>query len=71
MPRPTQPRTEKVTFTVTPALKAELEAEAWESSRTLADYVRGLLERRGKWARAVGNAGGYEIQAPELAKRVK
>jgi hypothetical protein len=71
MPRPTTPRTEKITFTVTAAFKAELDAEAWESQRSLADYVRGLLERRGKWARTVGTAGGYDIQAPTAVKRVK
>jgi len=46
---------------MTPALKAELEVEAWECERTLADYVRGLLQRRGKWARTVGTAGGYDL----------
>jgi len=71
MARPSDPRTERITLTVTAALKAELDAEAWESQRSLADYVRGLLERRGKWARSVGTAGGYDIQAPETAKRVK
>lgn len=48
---------------VTPALKAELEMEAWESARSLSDYVRQLLSRRGKWARSVGSAGGYDLQA--------
>jgi hypothetical protein len=69
--RPRDPRTERITFTVTPALKSELEIEAWESSRSLADYIRNLLERRGKFARMVGQAGGYAIAAPELAKKVK
>jgi len=69
MARPRDPRSERITFTVTPALKAELDAEAWECQRSLADYVRGLLERRGKWARSVGSPGGYDIQAPELARR--
>jgi hypothetical protein len=63
------PRTERISFTVTPAFKLEIAAEAWESQRSLADYVRGLLERRGKWARTVGTAGGYDIQAPELARK--
>jgi hypothetical protein len=69
--RATTPRGEKISFTVTAAMKASLEAEAWEEQRSLADYIRGLLERRGKWARTVGTAGGYDIQAPETAKRVK
>jgi len=67
--RPSIPRTERITFTVTPALKAELDAEAWEEQRSLADYVRGLLERRGKWARSVGKAGGYDLIAPQAVKR--
>jgi hypothetical protein len=62
-------RTATIHFTVTPALKAALEVEAWESGLSLPDYLRGLLERRGKWARSVGNAGGYDIAAPELARR--
>ncbi len=65
------PRTEKISISVTTALKTELEAEAWESQRTLADYVRGLLERRGKWARSVGQAGNYDIMAPETARKSK
>lgn len=64
MPRNPNPRTEKITFSVTPTLKAALEAEAWEEQRSLSDYVRGLLERRGKWARSVGKAGGYELMNP-------
>ena len=63
------PRTARIALNVTPALKTALETEAWEEQRTLSDYVRGLLERRGKWARSVGNVGGYEIEAPNLAKR--
>jgi hypothetical protein len=65
------PYTERITLTVSKALKSELEVEAWESRRSLANYIRGLLERRGKWARSVGGAGGYDIQAPETARRVK
>lgn len=61
---PRDPRTERIAFSVTPALKAALEIEAWEESRSLSDYVRGLLERRGKWARTVGKAGGYDLQIP-------
>jgi hypothetical protein len=60
MPRPREKRI-PLTIGVSKVLKAELEAEAWESERTLSDYVRGLLERRGKWARTVGTAGGYDI----------
>lgn len=63
--------TERITFTVSPALKSALEIEAWEERRSLADYVRGLLEKRGKWARSVGTAGGYAVTAAETAKRSK
>jgi hypothetical protein len=49
---------------VTPALKAALEAEAWESGETLPTYIRGLLARRGKWARTVRKAGNYDIAMP-------
>lgn len=58
------PRIAKIAVSVTPAMKAELEAEAWEEQRTLSDYIHGLLERRGKWARTVGKAGGYDIALP-------
>ena len=71
MPRPRDPRTDRITISVSPALKTALEAEAWEEQRPLADYVRGLLERRGKWARSVGTAGGHDIMAPETARRNK
>jgi hypothetical protein len=60
------PRGEKrvpIVVQVSPALKTKLELEAWESQHTLSSYIRGLLERRGKWARTVGEAGGYDIQA--------
>lgn len=50
-----------LTVSVSPALKSELEAEAWECEQDLSAYVRGLLTRRGKWARSVGTAGGYDI----------
>jgi hypothetical protein len=53
-----------VTITMSPALKSALEMEAWECQRSLADYLRGLLERRGKWARSVGTAGGYDLMTP-------
>jgi hypothetical protein len=62
---------DRITIPMSTALRAELEAEAWECEMGLADYVRGLLVRRGKWARTVGTAGGYDIAAPELAKRVQ
>ena len=67
--RPATPYTEKLNLRVTPALKAELEAEAWEEQRTLGDYVRGLLTRRGKWSRSVGRAGGYDLAAPARPKK--
>jgi len=51
---------------VSTALKTALELEAWECQQSLAEYVRGLLSRRGKWARTVGKAGGYDIAAPPL-----
>lgn len=56
---------------VTSALKTALELEAWESQLTLPEYVRGLLTRRGKWARSVGRPGGYDLQAelPPSARR--
>jgi hypothetical protein len=57
-------RTVSISVSVTPALKAELETEAWEENRSLSQYIAGLLARRGKWARTVGTAGGYEV-APE------
>lgn len=62
-------RTATISFKVTPALKTALSVEAWECGESLSDYIRGLLERRGKWARSVGKAGGYDIAAPELARR--
>jgi len=61
-------RTAHIAFSVTPRLKAELSVEAWESGEKLGEYIRGLLERRGKWARSVGKAGGYDI-AMELKQR--
>lgn len=68
MTRQATNRTERITFSVTPALKAKLEVEAWESQQNLSDYVRGLVERRGKWARSVGRAGGYDIGPPREKK---
>lgn len=64
MPRAPNPRSEKITISVTPELKSALEIEAWEERRTLSAYVEGLLVRRGKWARTVGNEGGYDIAMP-------
>jgi hypothetical protein len=52
-------RTERLGLSITPALKSELETEAWESQRSLSDYVFGLLQNRGKWQRSIGSAGGY------------
>ena len=69
MTRQRNPRPEKVTIQMTEALKMELLAEAWEEQRTLSDYIFGLLQRRGKWARTVGTAGGYDLIAPLPAKR--
>ncbi len=53
-----------LTIPVTTALKTQLELEAWECQMSLPEYVRGLLKRRGKWARSVGSAGGYDLMAP-------
>jgi hypothetical protein len=58
---PRTDRTETIAFKCTPALKFALETEAWEEQLKLGEYVRGLLERRGKWARSVGKPGGYDI----------
>lgn len=52
-----------LTVPVTTALKTQLELEAWECQMSLPEYVRGLLKRRGKWARSLGGAGGYDIQS--------
>ncbi len=56
---------------ITRVLRAALEAEAWESQQTLSDYVRGLLERRGKWARttSANRAGGYDLMAEPRPKK--
>jgi hypothetical protein len=43
-------RTAVIALYVTEAVKAELEAEAREHDRKLSDYVRTLVERRGKRA---------------------
>jgi len=63
------PRPAKVTIQMTEALKLELLTEAWEEQRTLSDYIFGLLQRRGKWARSCGTAGGYELIAPLPASK--
>lgn len=52
-----------LTIPVTTALKTQLELEAWECQMSLPEYVRGLLQRRGKWRRSVGKAGGYDLMA--------
>lgn len=49
---------------VTPSLKTQLETEAWEEQRSVSDYVFGLLLRRGKWARTMADAGGYDLMVP-------
>jgi hypothetical protein len=64
MTRAAQGRTATIHFTVTPALKAALEVEAWESGDSLPDYLRRLLETRGKFARTVGKPGGYLVVGP-------
>jgi len=49
---------------MTTALKTALELEAWECQQTTNEYVRGLLERRGRWMRTVGaGRAKYDIQA--------
>lgn len=63
-PRQKSGRDASITIYCTTALKSALEAEAWECERTLSEYLRGLLERRFKWARSVGEAGGYDLAAP-------
>ena len=63
MPRRDPGLKSTLTIPVTTALKTQLELEAWESQMSLPAYVRGLLERRGKWARAVGSNGGYDLMA--------
>ncbi len=62
-------RTAGLTFYVTPRLKKELQLEAWEENRTLSDYLRGLLERRGKWARSNTQPGGYDIGPERVTPR--
>ncbi len=54
----------RLTIPMTTALKTALELEAWECQLSTVEYVRGLLERRGRWMRTVG-AGRvkYDIQA--------
>ena len=70
MSRPAAERKIPVTISMSLALKSALEAEAWESQRSLADYVRGLLERRGKWARSMNSGGGYDLQA-DISRKVE
>lgn len=64
MPRRDPGLRSTLTIPVTTALKTQLELEAWECQMSLGAYVRGLLTRRGKWARSVGSAGGYDLMAP-------
>jgi hypothetical protein len=54
----------KIAVYVSKTLHAELEAEAWEEGRDLSGYIRRLLTTRGKWARTVGQAGGYLATGP-------
>lgn len=61
---PRNDRTARISFSVTPILKAALEIEAWESGQKLDEYLRTLLETRGKFARSAGKAGGYLLQGP-------
>ncbi len=61
--RPPLPRTELMKLRMSKSLHAALAMEAWETGLKLEDYVRGLLERRGKWARTVGRRSGYDLQA--------
>lgn len=49
---------------VTPALKAALSVEAWESGMSLPEYIRDLLKFRGKFARTVSRPGGYHVMGP-------
>ncbi len=64
MPRRDPSLRATLTIHVTTALKTQLELEAWECQLSLNEYVGGLLKRRGKWARSVGIAGGYDLMAP-------
>jgi hypothetical protein len=59
-----------LTLTISPLLRRELEIEAWESKKTLTEYVRGLLASRGKFARTVGAAGGYLLASPESIRPI-
>ena len=70
MPRHRNPRTARIAISVTPTVKAELEMEAFEEQRSLSDYIAGLLERRGKWARTVSSGGpnNYDIAMPAKEK---
>jgi hypothetical protein len=73
--RPRDPNSVTLAVRITPVLRAELEAEAWECERTLSNYIRGLLMRRGKWARSIGKSGPesqWDLQAdlpPKIGTR--
>jgi hypothetical protein len=60
---PTGQHTKSLAVYISPQLHAELCIEAHECELTLSAYIRGLLSRRGKWARSVSTAGGYDLQA--------
>jgi hypothetical protein len=70
---PTMPRrdgrTALITCHVTPVVRAQVQAEAWESKMSVDEYVGTLLSSRGKWARTTGQPGGYLIG--ELVKQKK
>jgi hypothetical protein len=70
-PRRTDPSDAKITVYVPKTMHAELEAEAWEEGRDLSGYVRRLLTTRGKWARSVGEAGGYDVRGPANPPKVR
>ena len=64
MTRRSPSNTKPLTVYMPLTLYTELCAEAWECERSISDYVRGLLTRRGKFARSIGTAGGYDLAAP-------
>jgi hypothetical protein len=64
-------RTALITCHVTPTVKAQVLAEAWESQLSVDEYVGTLLSSRGKWARTVGKPGGYLLGILTSQKRTK